>query len=199
MYLVKIYKDSSKIDGMGIFAGEFVPKGTIIYYHSSEDNHLLKTEFISLSDEEKERIYKFGVEDEGGNWVVTDGDANHSCDANILSLFVDGIYCDIVAKDIHAGEEVTIDYGLFYSSFQWTIMCKCNSPHCRGVVGSGLLVEPQTQELWRSRISQAASRIFDVRQPLFSRGDECAMRLTSAIRSKRDPKIFPYIKFSLIS
>jgi len=53
MYLVKIYKDSSKIDGMGIFAGEFVPKGTIIYYHSSEDNHLLKTEFLSLSDEEK--------------------------------------------------------------------------------------------------------------------------------------------------
>jgi len=117
MYLVKIYKDSSKIDGMGIFAGEFVPKGTIIYYHSSEDNHLLKTEFLSLSDEEKERIYKFGVEDEGGNWVVTDGDANHSCDANILSLFVDGIYCDIAARDIQAGEEVTIDYGLFIARF----------------------------------------------------------------------------------
>jgi len=50
---------------------------------------------------------------------VTDGDANHSCDANILSLFVDGIYCDIAARDIQAGEEVTIDYGLFYSSFQW--------------------------------------------------------------------------------
>jgi len=199
MYLVKIYKDSSKIDGMGIFAGEFVPEGTIIYYHSNEDNYLLKTEFLSLSDDEKEKIYKFGVEDEAGNWVVTDGDANHSCDANILSLFVDGIYCDIAAKDIQAGEEITIDYGLFYSSFQWTMMCKCSSPHCRGVVGSGLLVDSQTQEMWRSRISRAAGHIFDVRQPLFSRGDECAMRLASAIRSKRDPKIFPYIKFSLIS
>jgi hypothetical protein len=199
MYLSKIYKNFSRIDGEGIFAGEFISQGTIVFYCSRDDIYLSKNKFQSLPSEEKDRLYKYGVEDESGNWIVTDGDANHSCDANILSLFVNGLYCDIAVRDIQIDEEITIDYGLFYSSFPWTMKCKCNSHNCRGVVGSGISVDYQTQELWHLRISEAISRIFDVKQTLFSRDDEKARELTIALRSKHDPKIFPYIKFSLIS
>jgi hypothetical protein len=199
MYLTNIYKNFSCIEGKGIFAGETISQGTIVFYCSIYDNYLSKKEFQSLSREEKDRLCKYGVEDESGNWIVTDGDANHSCDANILSLFVDGLYCDIAIRDILIGEEITIDYGLFYSSFPWTMSCKCNSSKCRGVVGSGLSVDSHTQELWHSRISEAANRIFDVKQTLFTRDDKRARELTIALRSKKNPKIFPYIKFSLIS
>ncbi len=199
MYLVKIYKNRSCINGEGIFAGEPISKGTIVFYYSSNDTYLSKNEFQSLSHEEKHKLYEYGVEDEAGNWIVTDGDANHSCNANILSIFIDGLYCDIAVKDIQINEEITIDYGLFYSSFPWRIECNCNSSFCRGVVGSGLQVDAQTKDLWHSRIAEAVSRIFDVNQPLFHRKDAKASVLTSAIRSKQNPKIFPYIKFSLIS
>jgi len=199
VYLPKIYKNNSYIDGEGIFAGELIPKGTLVFYYSSNDVYVSKKEFQCLSNSKKQQIYKFGVEDEYGRWIVTDGDANHSCDANILSMFVDGLYCDIAVKDIQIGEEITIDYGLFYSSFPWKMTCRCNSCNCRGIVGSGIAIDSQTQELWHSRISGAAERILLVRQALFSREDEAARALTFAIRSRSCPKIFPYIKFSLIS
>jgi hypothetical protein len=198
VYLPKISKNSSCIEGNGIFAGEPIPKGTIVFYYSNNDVYVYKKEFQHLSNIEKQQIYKFGVEDEYGNWIVTEGDANHSCDANILSIFVDGLYCDIAVKDIQIEEEITIDYSLFYSSFPWKMICRCHSSNCRGIVGSGIAVDPQTQELWHSRISEAAGRIHHVRQALFSREDESARALTKALRSRQSPMIFPYIKFSLI-
>jgi hypothetical protein len=199
MYLVKHYRDKSPIEGRGIFAGEFIPLGTIVFYYSSFDRYLCKEEFQLLPADQRIELCKYGVEDEAGNWVVTNGDANHSCDAGILSLFADGLYCDIAVKDLQIGEEITIDYGLLYSSFPWSMECRCQSPHCRGTVGSGMPVDARTQELWQERISRAAGRIFDVEQALFSRDDKSAMELTAAIKSKGDPRVFPYIKFSLIT
>jgi SET domain-containing protein len=199
MYTIEFYKNESLIDGKGIFAGEFIPKGTIVYYYGSDDTYLSKNELQFLSEEKREQLFKYGVEDESGNWLVTDGDANHSCDANILSLFIDSQYCDIAVKDIHAGEEITIDYGLFYSSFPWNMTCKCHSSLCRKIVGSGIPVDTETQELWHSRISEAAGSIFDVKQKLFFIEDERAKALTASIKSKINPRIFPYTKFSLIS
>jgi hypothetical protein len=198
VYLPKISKNISCIDGDGIFAGEPIPKGTVVFYYSDNDVYVSKIEFQCLSNFEKQQIYKFGVEDEYGNWIVTEGDANHCCDANILSTFVDGLYCDIAVKDIQIDEEITIDYGMFYSSFPWKMTCRCHSSNCRGIVGSGIAVDSQTQELWHSRISKAADRIHHVRQALFYREDERARELTLALRSRNSPKIFPYIKFSLI-
>jgi SET domain-containing protein len=199
VYLPKISENISCIEGDGIFAGEPIPKGTIVFYYSHSDVYVSKKEFQLLSNFEKQQIYKFGVEDEYGNWIVTEGDANHSCDANILSIFVDGLYCDIAVKDIQIDEEITIDYSLFYSSFPWKMICRCHSCNCRGIVGSGIAVDSQTQELWHSRISEAAGRIHHVRQALFSREDESARALTLALRSRHSPMIFPYIKFSLIA
>lgn len=199
MYLPKISENISCIEGDGIFAGEPIPKGTIVFYYSHSDVYVSKKEFQLLSNFEKQQIYKFGVEDEYGNWIVTEGDANHSCDANILSIFVDGLYCDIAVKDIQIDEEITIDYSLFYSSFPWKMICRCHSCNCRGIVGSGIAVDSQTQELWHSRISEATGRIHHVRQALFSREDESARALTLALRSRHSPIIFPYIKFSLIA
>ena len=93
---------------------------------------------------------------------------------------MNGIYCDIAVKDILDGEEITIDYGILYSSFPWSMRCRCGSANCRETVGSGFPVEPSVQDLWSSRICEAAKCIFDVPQPLFSWEEEKAKELASA-------------------
>ena len=201
MYLVKTSIHESSIEGNGIFADEYIPLGTIIYFFKKSDAIISVNEISSLPDEEKNKIVKYGMQDESGNWLLGEGEEklNHSCDANSLSLFVDDIYCDIAVRDISEGEEITADYSLFYSTFPYEIECNCNSSICRKLITGGLQVDLETQRRWCMRISEAASHIFDVKQNLFSLDDEEAKRLTLAIKSKCRPRVFPYLKFSLIS
>lgn len=201
MYLVKTSIHESRIEGDGIFAAQSIPRGTIIYFLKIGDVVIRPNEIPLLPQEEMDKIVKYGMQDESGNWLLGEGEEklNHSCDANSLSLFVDDIYCDIAVRDISEGEEITADYSLFYSTFPYKIECKCNASNCRKHVTGGLQVGLQTQRMWCMRISEAASRILDVNQNLFSLDDEEAKRLTLAIKSKCRPRIFPYLKFSLIS
>jgi uncharacterized protein len=199
MYLIEIYRDKSRIEGDGLFSSEFIPRGTIVYFYGSNDGFIPKDDFQFLSDDTKELFYKYGVEDEGGNKLIKEDKINHSCDANILSMFVDGICCDIAIRDIQVDEELTIDYGLFYSAFPWYMECRCKSAFCRKIFGSGLSIDIQTQNLWHARISEAIRHLLEVKQNLFFIDDEKAKGLTLAIKTKLNPKIYPYIKFSLIS
>jgi len=201
MYLVKTSIHESEIEGDGLFAGEYIPRGTIVYFLKKSDALISQDEVLSMSEMEKNKIIKYGMQDESGNWMLGEGDEklNHSCDANVLTLYVDDTYCDIAVKDISEGEEITADYSLFYSTFPYKIECKCSSPLCRKLVTCGLQVDIQAQNMWFMRISEAVSRIFEVKQNLFSLEDEEAKRLTAAIKSKCRPRVFPYLKFSLIS
>jgi len=204
MYLIKIHPKQSIIEGNGLFAGELIPKGTIVYLYSSADRFYSKGELRWLPEQEKQSLFRYGVEDEFGNWNMTETgqypvEANHSCDANILPLFVDGIYCDIAVRDIHEGEEITIDYSMFYSSSAWYLECNCNSPLCRKIIGCGIPIDSKTIDLWHLRILDAIKHILSVEQPIFLIDDIKAMNLAQAIREKRNPTLFPYIKFSLIS
>lgn len=199
MYTIEFYRNESNIDGRGLFAAERIPKGTIVYYYGSGDSYILKNDFQLLPPDKKEKFYRYAVEDEAGNWLMTNGDANHSCDSNILSLFVDGIYCDIAVKDINIDDEITIDYGLFFSSIPWSMSCNCRSPLCRKTILNGFFADVNTQTLWFSRIYEASSRINKVKQKLFDLDDEKAKELTKSLKSKLSPIVFPYIKFSLIS
>lgn len=205
MYLVKISIHQSSIEGEGAFAEEFIPQGTIIYFNDNNNdnsNNISPNELLFLPEEEKNKIIKYWVQDEAGNWLPlreSEEKLNHSCDANVLSLFVDGIYCEIAVKAIQEGEEITADYGLLYSSFLYRMECNCNSSICRKQITLGQQTDSQTQNLWQLRISEATGKIFDVNENLFSREDEVAKKLTLAIKSKYKPRIFPYIKFSLIS
>ncbi len=201
MYLVKTSIHKSGIEGDGIFAGEYIPQGTIIYFLRKSGVFICYNDFLIMSVEKRDKIITYGMQDESGNWLLGEGEEklNHCCDANTLPLFVDDTYCDIAVKDISRGEEITGDYGLFYSTFPHKIECKCNASICRKLVTCGLQVDLQTQKLWYMRISEAVGRIFDVKQNLFSLEDEEARRLAAAIKSKCRPRVFPFIKFSLIS
>lgn len=201
MYLVKTSIHESRIEGDGVFAGEHIPRGTIIYFLKINDALVHQNEILSMPEGERNKIIKYGMQDESGNWLLGEGEEklNHSCDANVLTLFVDNIYCDIAVKDISEGEEITADYSLFYSTFPYKMECKCNSSICRKLLTGGMQVDIQAQNRWYMRISEAVGRIFEVKQNLFSLEDEEAKRLTTAIKSKCRPRVFPYLKFSLIA
>ncbi len=199
MYLVRTAILKSGIEGDGTFAGEFIPKGTIVYFYSSDDTFVPLDSLLFSSEAEKNRFFKYHVQDEAGNWLVKEDKINHSCDANILSIYVDGIYCDIAVRDIAEGEEITIDYGLFYSSFPQNEECNCGASICRKRITSGISMDIKTLDLWCSRISDAISHIFEVKQNLFNVDDGKARELTAAIKTKFSPRIFRHVKFSLIS
>lgn len=115
MYVVKTGIHHSGIEGDGVFAGEFIPQGTIVYFYDDKNISISSAELSFLPEKEKNKIIKYGVQDEAGDWMLGEGaeKLNHSCDANVLSLFVDDLYCEIAVRDILEGEEITADYGLF--------------------------------------------------------------------------------------
>ena len=57
---------------------------------------------------------------------------NHSCDPN--TFLEDGR--QVAARDIHAGEEVTYDYGIHEIRWSWGFDCSCGSASCRRQVSS---------------------------------------------------------------
>lgn len=57
--------------------------------------------------------------------------ANHSCDPNA------GIRDAIEAfalEDIYQGDEIRFDYSTTMSERRWTMLCKCGTTSCRGIV-----------------------------------------------------------------
>ncbi len=109
MNQVKTYLDKSKIHGIGLFAGEFIPKGGLIWKFSAMDQKITKEEFEKLNMSEEEltfiRDYAYGKNGE----VVLCSDnakyANHSYTPNS-----DGYLEQYALQDIEKGDEITCDY-----------------------------------------------------------------------------------------
>lgn len=112
MLLVKTSINKSKIDGIGLFAAEFIPKGTLIWkFFSGFDFIMKKKEVNKLPEVGKSWVLRYGYYngDEGG-YVICVDDArffNHSGKPNTENT---GKIGTIATKDISNGEEITCDY-----------------------------------------------------------------------------------------
>jgi hypothetical protein len=200
MYLIKTKILQSPIEGKGYFADEDIPIGTIIYFYGENDKRFSKEEFEKLEKNEKDRLLEFAVEDEFGNWVetCTGPYTNHSCDPNIMPLFISGYYTDIAVKDIKKGDEITIDYSQFFSSTKWKMECNCGTKRCRKTIGFGLNPNFETEKLWRTRLSSAIEMLPKVPQPIFQSEDNFAIKISKILKSIEKPALGKYVKFSLI-
>lgn len=201
MYVVQTTILDSLIHGKGYFADQDIPLGTIVYLYGSSDVFYTKQQFMAMNQDEKNRLAEFGVEDEFGSWMLTSTGpyTNHSCDANILSLYVDGIYCDVAVKDIFQGNEITVDYGMFFSSKKWEMDCKCGADACRQKVGFGISVHSDAEQMWFRRLEGAIHVVQKVQQPCFQINDPKAQELREVITTKVGRfTLGKYIKHSLI-
>mgnify|MGYP001583380590 CR=1 FL=1 len=123
MLTIKTKIGPSKIQGIGLFADEEIPKGTIVWkFNPLIDISLSKEELKKLSKESKEQIKKYAYLDKYSKKYVLCGDDgrffNHSdspnCDGNSENKIINNITTAL--RSIKNGEELTVNYKLFYEN-----------------------------------------------------------------------------------
>lgn len=115
MYVVKTYLAPSPIQGVGVFAGEDVPKGKIVWEFTPEIDRILDQQTIdALPERCREHIKKHAFWSDGKAYLCTDTGqfTNHSENPNVGSL-PGATSHEVALRDIRAGEEITSDYRTF--------------------------------------------------------------------------------------
>jgi len=116
----------SKIEGKGVFAARDFKKGDIVVRWDAS-KELSKEEAENWPENEKKFIAFFG-----GKYFLQQPPArfvNHSCEPN---TFARG-FCDVAARDIRKGEEITADYAKCPAPGM-DMRCSCGSKKCRGTI-----------------------------------------------------------------
>ena len=148
--------------GYGVFATEFIPKGTITYVKDSLELEISQADFSKHSPEMQEQIEKYSYIDEKGNRIVSWDFAkyvNHCCDCNTMST---GYGFEIAIRDIQIGEQITDEYGMFNMTDQ--MFLECSRPNCSGMVGHTDL--DKYYEEWDRKVQPALMAYAHVDQPL---------------------------------
>ena len=112
MLLVKTYLDRSKIHGLGVFAAEFIRKGTKIWrFVEGFDRSYSPRQFAKLPKPARDFLKSYAYQVDGEILFTVDHDhyINHSDEPN--TYLKDGY--TIARCDIHKGAEITNDYREF--------------------------------------------------------------------------------------
>jgi uncharacterized protein len=151
-------------DESGVFATQFIPKGTLITVPSEVDQILSLEEVAAMPLSERTFLSEYAYLNNQGEYVLHHDNArymNHSCEPNTLTV-VDIDIC-IAVRDILANEEITEDYGLYYAEIAFD--CFCGSKTCRKKVRQEDIKE-YGQE-WDNKIASVFHLIPKVEQPLW--------------------------------
>ena len=126
MLLVKTKIGPSNIAGTGLFADEFIPKGTPIWkYMSGFDLKIGKNKLQELSGPSRAQFLKYAyLNPKTSRYILCFDDAwffNHSDQPNCIDTVspYDEEGIDIAARDIKKGEELTNNYHEFDSDFDY--------------------------------------------------------------------------------
>jgi len=114
MLHVEAHAKVSSIHGIGLFADQFIPAGTVIWrFQVGFDVELSDEDFARLTEVAQKQVRRYAYSFPIGRryFLSSDDDrfTNHSDTPN--THFVDG--CTVAARDIQPGEELTTDYREF--------------------------------------------------------------------------------------
>jgi hypothetical protein len=151
-----------KFQRKGVFAKQFIPKGTIIYFECKKCRPWKKDELARLSKVElssvKERSYPIKYCDKI-LWYN-----NHSCNANTLDM---NNRVSIVVRDIKKGEEQTEDYRIYcQNKLHFKGGCRCGAKDCMKTTTFKQPAPKKLQRLWKRKINMALKLANTVNQPL---------------------------------
>jgi uncharacterized protein len=123
MLLVKTKVAPSPVHGLGLFADQFIPKGTRIWEYSEVvDSRFDASRLVGLTEKEQDALLKHSyLNPSSGLYVVCGDDArymNHADDPNTEDVgyddgLVNGEGITVAARDIQPGEEIFSDYRAF--------------------------------------------------------------------------------------
>ena len=156
----------TKNKGKGLFAKEFIPKGTIVCFECSECKQINASEigYDSMSEKEKFDLLDYAYRKKDGTFIAPCGNVrylNHSCNANILGT-EQGF--DIVVRDIDQGQEATYDYRDFYEDVKMT--CNCQQENCCKIVDFKHPILYDLKKFWNEKTEDALKYVNKVDQPL---------------------------------
>ena len=123
MLLIKTKLGPSDINGIGLYADQFIPKGTIIWrFESQLDLKLCKPAYLALKAQYDfealdKYIYRSRV---SGCYILCTDDArfiNHCSQPNTIDTMDGEEGLTLAIRDIAPGEELTSDYALFDADF----------------------------------------------------------------------------------
>ena len=118
MLLIKVKPGISSIHGLGLFADQFIAKGTRVWQFSPIlDREIPVQDFVKLSKLEQEYLLFYGfLSKKSGNYHLSFDNVkfiNHAMPGNIisdLSAINEIEYPLIASSDIQPGEELTQNY-----------------------------------------------------------------------------------------
>ncbi len=119
MMLVKTQVRPSAIHGLGLFAVEFIPRGSAVWrFQPGFDQDFLPAQLAELPALARQHLRWFGFVDRSNGHTILSGDhacfMNHSASPNTGAQLGGAQPVTTVAlRDIAAGEEITCDYFAF--------------------------------------------------------------------------------------
>jgi S-adenosylmethionine decarboxylase len=117
--------------GAGVFAKEFIPKGTVISYIDGQIHYAKKeSEVFTHASNHAIPFHKYFYRNGFNTNAVR---LNHSCEPN---CYVKDLFFVTTLQDINKNEELTYCYGLFCNS-DWENIegaCHCGSRNCFGKI-----------------------------------------------------------------
>jgi len=112
MLLVKTYLDKSPIHGLGVFAGEFIRKGTRIWrFVEGFDRFYSPKQFAKLPKSARDFIAQHGYRVDGEILLTADND-HHMNHSDAPNTYLRNGYA-VARRNIRKGEEITNDYREF--------------------------------------------------------------------------------------
>jgi uncharacterized protein len=125
--------------GKGLFASVNIPKNTVV---ARVTGKVLNFEDTLLLKERESHTLQTGTD----KYILCDPPflySNHSCDPNCgLTPFLELKTLRAIKK----GEEILWDYSTSMMERHWTMLCKCGSPNCRGLITDFDLLPQATQQ-----------------------------------------------------
>jgi hypothetical protein len=165
--IAKLFQVRETADrGKGLFAKEFIPKGTIVCFECSNCKVVSASElgYDKMSEKEKMALLDYAYRKKDGTFVLPCDETrylNHSCNANILTA---DFGFDIVVRDIKKGEEATYDYRDFYEDVK--MPCHCGENNCCKVVDFKHPIPKELKQFLTKKVNTALKLVNKVKQPL---------------------------------
>lgn len=173
----------NQLIGYGVFATQFIPKGTIIWVLDELDQKFEASHVLSLEPLRQKQLVKYCYRDNKGRYVLCWDIArymNHSFNPNCISTFYE---LELAIRDIYPGEQLTEDYGYFNLDEPFYCLPEAGTTRTKVMPDDILQFYPD----WDRKASEAMKYFNKVDQPLKYLLEPTVLDTVNAVAAGKKP------------